>query len=82
MDRVNAEADIVHLDMGEVPDLITRALLLDAQCLTPTVVERAFPAGVNMSVFDLKSNSWKKTLSRVQDYGLRTLRDRAMFLAG
>jgi len=82
IDRVNGEMDIVDLDMGEVPDLITRVLLLDVHRLTSAVVERAFPAGVDMNVFDTKAKSWQKTLSRVQDDGLHIMRDRAMKVAG
>ena len=74
--------DLKELDMDDVPDFISRVLLLDSHCLTPVVVERAFPGGVNMNVYDTRSRSWAKTLSQVQDDGLRQIRDRAMRVAG
>jgi hypothetical protein len=82
IDRVNAEMDLKELDMCDVPDFISRVLLLDAHWLTPVMVERAFPGGVNMNVYDTRSRSWAKTLSRVQDISLRQMRDRAMRVAG
>lgn len=82
LDKVNSEDNIINMDMGMVPDLVTRLLLLDAHSLNPTIIEKALPAGVQVGLYDLKAASWVDVLSRCQDDGLRSFRTRALYFAG
>ena len=52
------------MDMSEVPELVARALLLDSRRLTPLIVEKAFPAGVQLELYNLKSQVWAETLMK------------------
>lgn len=78
---ITTEMDLVSMDMGEVPELVARALLLDSHRLTLSIVEKAFPAGVQLELYNLRAQVWAETLMKTQDNGLRSFRDMAMKLA-
>jgi hypothetical protein len=80
--KVKSEMGLVSMDMGEVPDLVAPALLLDPHKLSPTIVEKAFPAVVQMGLYNLKADKWAETLMKCQDNGLKMFRDRALHLTG
>ena len=79
--KVNSEDTIINMDMGMVPDLVTRLLLLDAHSLNPAIIEMALPARVQVGLYDLKGASWVDVLSRCQDDGLRSFRITALYFA-
>lgn len=74
---ITTEMDLVSMDMGEVPELVARALLLDFHKLTPLIVEKAFPAGVQLELYNLRAQAWAGTLMKTQGNGMKSFRDMA-----
>ncbi len=82
IDTINKEMGLISMDMGEAPDLVTRALLLDSHMLNTQIVEKAFPAGVQVELYNLKAKDWAATLLKCQDNGLKKFREKAFGLTG
>ncbi len=79
--KITTEMNLVLMDMDEVPKLVARALLLDSHRLTPSIVEKASPASVQLKLYNLRAQAWAETLMKTLDDILRSFRYIAMKLA-